>query len=140
MRHVSAIFAGIIVLASGLSLAPGLTGGLQASEGLALQATNPLPADAETIAKGRQIYMRFCRSCHGNEGKGDGAGAPDGVQVANLVDATWDNGSSDTEIFKTIKEGVPPNFYMEPWEGRITDEDIWSVIHYLRELEKKPGQ
>jgi mono/diheme cytochrome c family protein len=132
MRYASAAFVGLFVLA-GCVMALSVTDAAL----MAAQQGNPIPASEESIAKGRQIFQRFCRSCHGAEGKGDGGGGPDGVMPANLVDDKWDHGGKDPEIFKTIKEGVPPDMYMEPWEGRITDDDIWNTINYIRELGKR---
>ena len=77
---------------------------------------------------------RFCRSCHGMRADGRGMAAPPGSRPANLVDDTWDHGSSDAEIFKVIKEGVPPDYNMDAWDGRVSDDDIWNVINYLRDL------
>ncbi len=127
------------VACSGLFLLVACVMALSATDAalMAAQKGNPIPATEESITKGRQIFQRFCRSCHGAEGRGDGGGGPDGVQVANLADDKWDHGSTDVEIFKTIKEGVPPDMYMEPWEGRISDDDIWNTINYIRDLGKR---
>jgi mono/diheme cytochrome c family protein len=65
---------------------------------------------------------------------GRGMAAPPGARPANLVDDTWDHGGSDAEIFKVIKEGVPPDYNMDAWDGRVSDDDIWNVINYLRDL------
>ena len=95
---------------------------------------NPVPTSEESIAAGRTVYVRFCASCHGTRGLGDGAAAISDTQPANLVDDEWDHGSTDAEIFKTIAGGVPPEYAMEEWLGRVSEEDIWNVINYLRGL------
>ena len=83
------------------------------------------------------MFAKYCRSCHGAEGKGDGAGAPKDVHPANLTDAKWDHGSTDGEIFTTIKMGVGPKFDMDSWDGRIKDPDIWNLVNYIRTLGPK---
>ena len=88
----------------------------------------------ESIAAGRRVYGRFCRSCHGTRADGNGMTAPPGSMPANLIDEEWDHGSSDGEIFTVIREGVPPAYDMDAWEGRITDDEIWHVVNYLRSL------
>ncbi|HEV8318101.1 MAG TPA: cytochrome c [Vicinamibacterales bacterium] len=104
---------------------------------------NPIPASEESVKAGRTVYSRFCRSCHGLQGKGDGVTAPAGSKPANLVDATWDHGGTDAQIFKTIKEGIKrkppadPPYFMEPWGGKISDEDIWNTVNFLRDLAKR---
>ncbi|MEE3202792.1 MAG: c-type cytochrome [Acidobacteriota bacterium] len=95
---------------------------------------NPIATSEESIAAGRTIYGRFCRSCHGQLADGRGMAAPAGSRPANLIDAEWDYGSTDAEIFKIIKEGIEPKYDMDAWEGRISDDDMWNVINYLRDL------
>ena len=136
MRHVSMVVFALFAVFLTTAAVVGGVGAIKPVEGLALQ-DNPVPRTEESVVAGRIIYARFCRSCHGIEGKGDGRGAPPDVVVANLVDDQWDNGDTDAEIFETIREGVPPDLYMEPWEGRISDEDIWNVVNYLRDLAER---
>jgi mono/diheme cytochrome c family protein len=100
---------------------------------------NPVAADATSIEAGKATFAKYCRSCHGPEGKGDGPGTPKDVHPANLTDAKWDHGSSDGEIFTTIKMGVPPKFDMDSWDGRIPDKDIWNLVNYIRTLGPKTG-
>tara|TARA_B100001123_G_scaffold220844_1_gene249036 strand:+ start:370 stop:774 length:405 start_codon:yes stop_codon:yes gene_type:complete len=95
---------------------------------------NPIASSEESVAAGRTIYGRFCRSCHGQRADGRGMAAPPGSRPANLIDAEWDYGSSDAEIFKVLKEGIPPKYDMDAWEGRISDDDMWNVINFLRDL------
>ena len=95
---------------------------------------NPITPTEESVSAGRQIFGRFFRSCHGVRADGRGMAAPPGSQPANLIDDVWDHGSSDAEMFKVIKEGVPPKYDMDAWDGRVSDDDIWNVINYLRDL------
>ena len=136
MRHVA---MGVFVLFAVFLTTAAVVGGVGAIapvEGLALQ-DNPIPRTEESVAAGRIIYARFCRSCHGREGEGDGGGAPPDAVVSNLVDDEWDYGDTDAEIFKAIREGIPPDLIMEPWEGRISDQDMWNVVNYLRDLAER---
>lgn len=103
----------------------------------AFQGTaKPIPASEATIKAGATVYARMCRSCHGLAGKGDGIAAPPGTRPANLVDAEWKHGSSDADIFKTIRQGIAPFDVMRPQKG-LSNDDIWSIIHYLRSLAAK---
>ncbi len=95
---------------------------------------NPIAMSEESISAGRQMYGRFCRSCHGTAATGNGVAAPPDSMPANLIDDEWDHGSTDGEIFTVIRDGVPPDYDMDAWEGRITDDDIWNVVNYLRDL------
>lgn len=95
---------------------------------------NPIEMSEDSVRAGRRIFGRFCRSCHGMRADGQGMTAPSGSRPANLVDDQWDHGGTDGEIFRVIREGVPPAYDMDAWEGRITDDDIWNIINFLRDL------
>jgi mono/diheme cytochrome c family protein len=92
---------------------------------------------ADSIKAGKAIYARNCVGCHGLKGRGDGASAPKGSTPANLVAGKWKHGGTDAEIFKTIKEGIGPKpMTMKPWGDKLSDEDIWNTVNFLRDLAK----
>ena len=131
MRYVSAVSALLALVAVSYVV---ISSADAATVVVLVAQDNPIAMSEESVAAGRIVYARFCRSCHGPEGKGDGGGAPEDAMPSNLIDDDWDYGSSDGEIFTSIRNGVPPDYFMEPWEGRITDEDIWHTVNYLRNL------
>jgi len=102
----------------------------------AAKMKNPVSATPESLVAGQQLYQRYCAVCHGKNGQG-GSGSDISPPAPNLTDAEWKHGSTDGEIFKVIKEGVPPELNMEPWGDRIKDQDIWNVVNYIRSLAKK---
>lgn len=114
-----------------------LTVTAQTQKPAAAPTKNPVAPTAASVAAGEKVYGRFCKSCHGASGAGDGGAAPEGYTPANFTDAKWDHGSTDVAIFKTIKGGVPPDFVMEGWDGRIRDVDIWNLINYIRTIGPK---
>ncbi|MCB1693211.1 MAG: c-type cytochrome [Pseudomonadales bacterium] len=82
--------------------------------------------DPAHLKRGEMIYTGTCGGyCH-NRSSGV-ADAP------NLFDCTWLHGGSDEEIFHTITTGVPGT-RMIGFGGKLPkgDEDIWSVIAYLK--------
>lgn len=95
---------------------------------------NPIEATEESVRAGLRVYGRFCRSCHGVRGDGRGQNPSPGTRPANLIDDEWVHGDSDGEIYTVIRQGVPPAYDMDAWEGRITDEEIWHVVNFLRFL------
>ena len=103
----------------------------------AAKVKNPVAATPESVAAGEAIYNRRCRGCHGRDGTGGSPKEQGEVAPSNLVDATWDHGSTDGEIFYTIRNGVGPKFQMEPWDDRLSEPDTWNVINYLRSIAKK---
>ena len=106
----------------------------------AAKVKSPVPHSTESVAAGRRLYTRWCASCHGNSGKGDGPGAASGGQPADLSDATWDYGSSDGEIFSVIHDGTSSN--MGSYAERISEPDLWNVVNFIRSLglDKKQPQ
>jgi mono/diheme cytochrome c family protein len=102
-----------------------------------LSAQNPIPSSAESIKAGGLVYAKNCRACHGIQGKGDGTAIPPGVKPANLIAGQWKHGATDADLFKTIKGGVGPAFDMQAWGDRLSDEEIWNAINYIRDLSKR---
>src|SRR4030095_13491736 len=98
----------------------------------AQKVENPIPSSPESIAAGGKTDAKLCANCHGATGRGNGrlaAGmAAYGVRPSDLVDKTWQHGSSDGEIFAVIRDGIGPDFHMDAFSKMIADEDIWRVV------------
>jgi len=103
----------------------------------AAKMKNPAKATAESIEAGKTTYNKYCKFCHAEGGTGNGALAPKDTHPPNLIDATWDHGATDGEIFENIKEGIGPKFDMKAMKAKVKDEDIWNVVNYLRSLGPK---
>ena len=95
---------------------------------------NPVPSTPASIARGAELFAKTCSLCHGATGQGDGKFAPEGSHPANFTDDVWQHGDSDGEIFYTIQNGIGPDFLMDTWQNVISDEDIWSLVNYLKTL------
>jgi mono/diheme cytochrome c family protein len=121
---------------SGPAPSPGVTG----SPASAL--TNPVPATPASIAAGKAAYDATCAACHGDRAQGAIRAKltlsiieeQNGKQAPDLTDAEWDHGSSDGEIFTVLKRGVPTTM-MPGFGGAVSDENLWSIVNYLRTLE-----
>ena len=106
--------------------------------------------NSDSIARGRYIFMsRGCTECHGVDGAGktlvdDGKGmllhapnitpVPGGV-VANYTADDWT---------RTIRHGVKPNgrpAIIMPSEdyARLNDNDLASIVAFMRQMPAKPG-
>ena len=95
----------------------------------------PVPATEASVAAGQRTYRLLCSRCHGVAGKGDGGGAGAGGQPADFTDDTWDFGSTDGEIFAAIQQGTSAD--MESYAERVTAEDTWNLVNYLRTLKTR---
>ena len=115
--------------------APGVAGSSAAA------LTNPVPATPASIAAGKAAYDATCASCHGDRAQGAVKAKltisiieeQGGKQPPDLTDAQWDHGSSDDEIYTVLKRGLPPTM-MPGFDGAVSDENLWSIVHYLRTL------
>ena len=85
----------------------------------------------EALAKGKQLFGRYCAGCHGPEGKGDGYKLL-GPDPANLTSPSI-KGKSDAALLHTIHEGKPN---MPSWTVRLSDKDSRAVLAYVRTLAK----
>ncbi|MGE0460816.1 MAG: c-type cytochrome [Vicinamibacterales bacterium] len=100
----------------------------------AAKLKNPVASNAASIATGQQLYQKYCRFCHGATGRGDSPSAPKDMKPSNLADATWDRGSTDGEIFVVIQEGAGPDYKMKGLKGKVSDQDTWHLVNYVRSL------
>ena len=110
--------------------------GAQVKNAAAAKIKNPVKATAESIEAGKTAYNKYCKFCHNEGGTGDGALAPKDSHPPNLVDAKWDHGGTDGEIFTNIKDGIPDS-KMKAMKEKMKDEDIWNVVNYLHSLGPK---
>ena len=97
-------------------------------------ATSQFPSTPKSIAAGKGVFNKYCRMCHGDDAKGNGPQAPDGTHPPNLIDEKWEHGSTDAEIFANIKNGVGPKFDMKGFNSKLTTQEMWSVLHYVRSI------
>ena len=135
MRCASTLCAAVALI--GFSLTVGSSGELSAAAAALQVQKNPIPSSASSIKAGSLVFARICRACHGLQGKGDGTAAPLGSKPANLVAGKWKHGGSDAEIFKTIKEGVAPDYFMQAMADKLSDDEIWNTINFIRDLAKR---
>ena len=103
----------------------------------AAKVKNPVASSPQSIAKGKELFSKNCRFCHGAEAKGNGPMAPQGTHPSDLTDATWDRGPSDGEIFAVIRDGAGPKFDMKGYKSKMTETDIWNVVNFLRSVGSK---
>jgi mono/diheme cytochrome c family protein len=137
--QTTALFLGLALACLTSSVIARQTSGKGDPEAAKIQ--NPVASTPESIATGKKTFDANCAACHGKDAKGgivlSNIEDVGGKQPPDLTDDQWDHGSTDGEIFTVIKKGVGPQFFMTPWDGRITDTEIWSTINYLRSLAKK---
>lgn len=108
--------------------------GAQTPRAEAAKMKNPVASSAASVASGQALFQKHCRFCHGTTGNGVSPMAPKDMKPSDLTDAVWDRGSSDGEIFVVIQEGAGPDFQMKGLKGKISDQDAWHLVNYVRSL------
>ena len=111
----------------------------------ALATVNPVPRTSETEDQGRRIFIRNCSMCHGLNGRGESPVADAFRQLnvssvpANFTTAgsVSPNNPNDGLAFWTITNGVNN---MPSFRYLLTQEERWTVIHYLRVLAEQGSQ
>ncbi len=76
------------------------------------------------------LYQQYCAQCHGSD--------LDGGNATSLIDGIWQFGAGDSYITRNIKHGIP-HLGMPSYEHAMSDEEIRSVVQYIRDIEKKEG-
>ncbi|MBP6469427.1 MAG: cytochrome c [Chloroflexi bacterium] len=98
--------------------------------------TSPIAADDESLARGQEIFTKYCVVCHGESGMGDGPGAanldPQPAPVAHTSQMLGDD-----YLYWRISEGGahdPFNSAMPAWQTAFEETARWDVINYVRAL------
>jgi len=100
---------------------------------------NPTTATPESIAKGKELYMERskgnCVFCHGDMGSGNEANlAKLRRKPADLTNKERMMAMTDGEVFWKISKGIQG--IMPAGEKRMTEEERWHVVNYVRTLTK----
>jgi S-disulfanyl-L-cysteine oxidoreductase SoxD len=95
---------------------------------------NPLSASPETINSGKDAFSHYCVACHGLDGQNTGVPFANRMSppVPSLKSATVQS-YADGQLKWIIDNGISPSG-MPASKGTLTDEEIWSIVIYLRHL------
>jgi len=94
---------------------------------------NPVPNNEKTLEEGKVLYGRYCQSCHGEGGLGDGKVADQYKGVANLVAKA--KVVSDGHIFHVITHGKGR---MWPHGSQVNPDERWKIVHFVKSLANTP--
>lgn len=98
---------------------------------------NPVAQNPRAVAAGRDAYTGSCSVCHG--ATGDGRGAFGQSSYPNATDLTSHDTleKSDGQMFWIVKNGLSFSG-MPGFADQYSDQDIWSIVTYVRALQD-PG-
>jgi mono/diheme cytochrome c family protein len=91
------------------------------------------------VARGRVVYTQACAPCHGREGRGettqkllDSQGYP--APARDFTKGIFKGGPEARQLYARLRAGMKgtamPTFGMDT----LSDEEAWSVVHYIRTL------
>jgi mono/diheme cytochrome c family protein len=99
---------------------------------------NPLEPTRADLLEGREQYLIYCSSCHGERGDGKGhlyASKRFPAAPTSLIEAYVQN-KPDGEIYHVITRGSVSGL-MGPLASQVRSDNRWKIISYVRELGKK---
>jgi mono/diheme cytochrome c family protein len=98
------------------------------------KAKNPLPDNAATVADGKEAFSHYCVACHGMDGQNTG------VPFANHISPPIPSLASrevqrytDGQLKWILDNGIWPSG-MPGSKGVLSDDELWSIVVYLRHL------
>ena len=92
---------------------------------------NPVPNTKKSIAQGRTTFQRYCTGCHGPDGKATVDVMGDASDLT--APKTWKNGSTEGEIFRSIRDGESAS--MPAFKNQLRQEDdIWNLVNFIHSL------
>jgi mono/diheme cytochrome c family protein len=98
------------------------------------QEKNPLPDNAQTWADGKDAFSHYCAACHGLDGQNSGVPFADHMSppVPSLASPEVQQ-YTDGQLKWILDNGIWPSG-MPGSKGVLSDDELWSIIAYMRHL------
>jgi nitrate reductase gamma subunit len=108
--------------------------------GAPIHVGTPPPATERSLARGRELYLEVCVSCHGDQGRGDGTTESyDYLQrivvPADLAAGNIKAGDSAEQVYLRIAAGIPGGYAGTDVMlnfSKLPEADLWALVHYLK--------
>jgi mono/diheme cytochrome c family protein len=99
-----------------------------------VNVTSPRPPfTLSRIQKGRELFNIQCAVCHGEDGYGRGIVVRRGFPPPPSYHIDRLREAPDTHFFEVITNGLGS---MYPFRARVAEEDRWSIVAYIRALQR----
>jgi len=95
---------------------------------------NPMQDNPETIADGKDAFSHYCVACHGLDGQN--TGVPFASRMSPPVPSLASpqvQGYTDGQLKWILDYGIRPSG-MPGSKGILSDDELWSIVVYLRHL------
>ena len=95
---------------------------------------NPLQTTPDSLADGKEAFSHYCVVCHGLDGQNTGVPFADRMSppVPSLASKEVQS-YTDGQLKWVIDNGIWPSG-MPGSKGTLSDDEIWSIVVYLRHL------
>ncbi len=93
----------------------------------------PLAVTETLVRRGQNRFMVYCYPCHGALGDGNGITKSYGMVVTPTYHDDRIRSMPEGEIFNTITNGKNTMF---PYADKLSPDDRWAVIAYVRALQR----
>jgi mono/diheme cytochrome c family protein len=95
---------------------------------------NPVKPTADSLAKGKKMYVIDCEMCHGKDGDGKGDLGADYKTMPDFTNPEALKNRTDGELFYVTRNGKGD---MPAEDNRAKDDDIWNMVNYVKAFAKK---
>ncbi len=96
--------------------------------------TNPLPYTPENWQDGKEAFSHYCVACHGMDGQNTGVPFVDHISppVPSLASDEVQS-YTDGQLKWILDNGISPSG-MPGSKGILSDDELWSIIVFIRHL------
>ena len=93
---------------------------------------NTTKSDATSIANGKTLYVKHCKSCHGTKGYGDGPKAMNlETKIRSFASKEYKAQTMGEKYYKSFDgRNEMPNFEKKVLE----DDERWAIVNYIKTL------
>ena len=95
---------------------------------------NPIAMGTDNLAAGKEAFGHYCVACHGMDGQN--TGVPFAGKMSPplpLLNSKDVQSYTDGQLKWVIDNGIAPSG-MPASKGTLSDDEIWSIVLYLRHL------
>ena len=95
---------------------------------------NPLPDTHENWEEGKEAFTHYCVACHGMDGQNTGVPFVEHISppIPSLASADVQS-YTDGQLKYILDNGIRPSG-MPGSKGTLSDEELWSIVVFLRQL------
>jgi mono/diheme cytochrome c family protein len=98
---------------------------------------NPVPATADSVARGEALYSTNCAVCHGERGHGDGPVGKKFDPVPVDLNKEYTQSQADGQLFFTLTRG---RVAMPSYRDALSQQERWDVVNYVKSAFGKQSQ